>query len=108
MFWLLAAFDGRPTWFSHWLSVYGRVPMFYYLVHLPLIELFALGLLLIGWPLGWYTNQPVVVWPLDRYLGLSLAGSYLVWIAVVLLLYYPCKLFGEWKRQTKSVWLSYF
>lgn len=108
MFLLLAVFDGRPTWFSNWLSVYGRVPMFYYLVHLPLIELFALGMLLVGWPLGWYTSHPVVELPLDRFLGLSLLGSYVIWIIVVLLLYYPCKMFGRWKRESKSAWLSYF
>jgi len=107
MFLLLAAFDRTPGPFENWLIVYGRVPMFYYLIHLPLIEFFALSMLLIGWWQGWYTNGAIVGEFLTRNLGLSLAGSYLIWIIVLALLYYPCKWFGELKRQSKSAWLSY-
>jgi hypothetical protein len=82
--------------------------LFYYLIHLPLIELFALGMLLVGWWQDWYANTQMVGEFLTRNLGLSLAGAYIIWIIVLALLYYPCKKFGELKRQSKSAWLSYF
>src|SRR5947207_1308093 len=47
---LLALFDAVPAATSRVLVVFGRVPLFFYLLHLPLI--FVTGLLLIaaGWP----------------------------------------------------------
>ena len=40
--------------------------------------------------------------------GVSLPIVYAVWAAVVLLLYWPCRWFAEWKRRRRDAWLSYF
>lgn len=66
--------------------VYGRVPLFYYVLHVPLIHALAL---------------------LARGEGYGLPGVYGVWIFVVALLYFPCLKWMELKRRNKSAWLSY-
>jgi uncharacterized membrane protein len=78
--------------------VLGRVPLFYYLLHIPLIHVLARianpsGLEHFGNDMGGNFGLPVV---------------YAVWIGVVVALYFPCRWFAEIKRRNKSAWLSYF
>ena len=73
------------------LAVYGRVPLFYYLLHIPLIHVLALAAGT-GFPSG---------------SGFGLPAVYAVWLLVVLLLYLPCRSWGELKRTRRSAWLSY-
>ena len=95
--------------------VFGRVPLFYYLLHIPLIHLLALGYSYarFGGPTGLFTMEPFVaammansVYPPEY--GVSLPVVYAVWAAVVLLLYWPCRWFAELKRRRRAAWLSYF
>ncbi len=84
---------------------FGRVPMFYYLLHAPLIHLLAVA---IAWPniqapLGSFLGTPHK----EGY-GYGLGVVYLLWILVVLLLYPPCRWFADLKRRRKDAWLSYF
>ncbi|MBC7851736.1 MAG: DUF1624 domain-containing protein [Chitinophagaceae bacterium] len=94
--------------FVRFATVYGRVPFFYFIGHffvahvLCVIAFFATG----------YTTteishpqSPFLFRPPD--FGFSLAVTYLIWIAVVLLMYYPCKWFGEYKQRNRHWWLSY-
>ncbi len=72
-------------------AVYGRVPLFYYVLHLYLIH--ALALLAGNGGLG------------DG--GFGLPVVYAVWLLVVVSLYVPCARWGELKRTRRSAWLSY-
>ncbi len=83
---------------------FGRVPMFYYLLHAPLIHLLAVA---IAWPnyqvpLGSFLGTPHVAG-----YGYGLGVVYVLWILVVLLLYPACRWFADLKRRRKDVWLSY-
>ena len=69
-------------------AVFGRVPLFYYVLHLYLLH--AFGVLCANEEGGY--GLPVV---------------YAAWIGVVALLWWPCKKWGELKRRNKSAWLSY-
>src|SRR5207248_8674396 len=40
----LAVVDGKQSRLTDWLSVYGRVPLFYYIVHIYLAHALAMGL----------------------------------------------------------------
>jgi len=90
---------------------FGRVPMFFYILHIPLIHggVALLDYVRFGWsPLA--THGP---WELDPKLtpesyGVSLPAVYLIWIAVVLLLYPPCRWFANVKRRNRANWLTYF
>jgi uncharacterized membrane protein len=95
---------------SQQIKILGRVPMFYYLLHLYLIHLLAMtAALLTGYDASdmvfntWVTNSP----NLAGY-GFSLWVVYVVWISVVLILYPLCKWYDTYKVQQRSKWwLSY-
>ncbi len=101
---VLERWKGR---FAGFLTVFGRVPLFYYVVHLYLIH----GLAVLA---AWMTVNEIsflfsnVLW--DQYpeaYGFNLGVVYLVWVTVILLLYLPCRWFADLKRRRKEPWLSY-
>ena len=92
-------------------SVYGRVPMFYYLIHIYIIHLIALtaSALTTGqdWHI-WFLKQPIWFTSSLRGYGFSLPVAYLVWIAIVIGLYPLCKRYDAYKQGHKDKWwLSY-
>lgn len=95
---------------SQKIKILGRVPMFYYLLHLYLIHLLALAAaVLTGYEASdmvfntWVTNSP----NLAGY-GFSLWVVYALWIGVVIALYPLCKGYDEYKAAQRSKWwLSY-
>lgn len=84
--------------------VFGRVPFFYYLVHLLLIHLVAVAIVLPGHGLEAFRVSPDVH-PVGT--GLSLPWVYVVWIAVVVALYWPCRWYAGVKARTRNPLLSY-
>ena len=106
---LLALFETKPGWLGKLISVYGRVPMFYYILHIYLIHLLAMfATTLCG------HKWSDMIWTelasndkLKGY-GFSLSIVYLVWIAVIVLLYPLCKWYDKYKTNHKEKWwLSY-
>jgi uncharacterized membrane protein len=91
-------------------QVFGRVPFFYYILHLYLIHFFALiaaELSGFGWEVMILSNWVTEVDSLRGY-GFGLWGVYLVWIAVIVLLYPLCKWFDKYKSNHRDQWwLSY-
>lgn len=96
----LACLD-RPlgSWATR-VAVYGRVPLFYYVVHIYVIHALAVGLaaLAVG---ATATPGP------EGGLALPLPAVYGVWIAVVVALYPACRWFGDVKRRSRAAWTSY-
>jgi uncharacterized membrane protein len=91
---------------ADFLTVFGRVPMFYYVVHIYLIHGLAVvaALLTVKDASFLFTSTPWEAWP--PY-GFSLGIVYLVWVSVILILYLPCRWFAKIKRERKEAWLSY-
>jgi uncharacterized membrane protein len=97
----------RGSW-ARVLENFGRVPMFYYLLHIPLIHVLAL----IAWKLRdgeahsqWFLAAPYVsVEPAARW-GLPLL--YLVFAIAIVILYFPCRWFAGIKSQGRQGWLRY-
>jgi uncharacterized membrane protein len=85
----------------------GRVPLFFWLLHVPLIHLIALGFSLAryGEVIPWLVRNPPTPLP-DGY-GYGLPVIYAVTLAVVLLLYPACAWFAELKRRRRDPWLGY-
>ncbi len=91
-------------------AVFGRVPFFFYVLHIPLIHALALvvSTIRLGEVSPWlFTNHPMGnPDPPDGY-PWSLALLYAVWLATIVLLYFPCRWFADRKARAKSPWLSY-
>ncbi len=92
-----------------WFSVIGRVPLFYYLLHIPLIHVSALMVSLIanGKILPeWYATAPYSQVPPDHQWALGLL--YLVFLTDVILLYFACRWYANYKLQhPEKKWLAY-
>jgi uncharacterized membrane protein len=96
-------------WLAGILTTFGRVPFFYYILHILLIHLLALGLntVLYGNPnQEWYMTAPFVGVPEDKRWGLPLL--YLIFIIAELILYLACRAYGQYKsKHPKQRWLKY-
>jgi uncharacterized membrane protein len=85
--------------------VYGNVPYFYFILHLSVLRIFNILLaLLMGFPLE--SDGSPIVWQVKGF-GITLWAVYVVWFAVVLMLYYPCRWYGKHKQTHLNWWLSY-
>ena len=94
---LLGAFEQARGMFARFLAVFGEVPFFCYVVHLYLIHGLAVAT---GFAMtGALACNPEV--------GLSLAGIYIVWLIVIVLLYPVCRWFAELKQRGTGWWWSY-
>ena len=105
-FWILGLLEKVKNKFSDVLTVYGNVPFFYYVLHIPLIHIIALWVAWIGkystdTLIGLNLFQPNPNW------GFGLGVVYLVWIIVIIILYFPCKWYMNVKKKKKNWWLSY-
>jgi uncharacterized membrane protein len=103
----LCAVDSRtPPWLRPALIV-GKVPMFYYLLHIPLIHLLAVAVCYARYGhVHWMFEDPLYLQPPGW--GYSLPVIYLVWACVVLALYPLCRWFANLKKRSNDPWLSYF
>jgi uncharacterized membrane protein len=104
---LLALAENWKNKLTDIIVVYGRVPFFYYILHIYLIHAIAIVLFLVtghhlseldhskflgGFPIGY---------------GFSLWQTYLLWAFVVVILYFPCKWYNKYKSTHTNWWLSY-
>ncbi|HEY6306892.1 MAG TPA: heparan-alpha-glucosaminide N-acetyltransferase domain-containing protein, partial [Candidatus Angelobacter sp.] len=93
------------------LTTFGRVPFFYYMLHIPLIHLAAIvvSLLRTGSVSPWlFLNHPVMIPAAPDGYVWNLGLLYLVWAIVVTALYFPCRWFAGLKQRRKDIgFLSY-
>jgi uncharacterized membrane protein len=92
------------------LSEVGRVPLFFYLLHIPLIHALALVVswLRLGAVSPWlFENHPMGNGPPPDGYTWSLGTLYLVWAISVVLLAIPCHAFARVKARRRDGWLSY-
>ena len=104
---ILPALEKMKRWFANFFITFGRVPMFYYILHIYLIHVLAIvaayftvhdvGFLL--------SNEPPGTW--ETPFGFRLGIVYIVWFIVVMSLYPACRWFAGVKKRRKDVWLSY-
>jgi uncharacterized membrane protein len=104
---------GDLLWERGWLKlitgvveVYGRVPFFYFVVHLYVLHLLVIPVALVLASLR-HAPWPQVDTTLPSWWGFSLPVVYAIWIAVVAVLYWPCRWFSRMKAERKRWWLSY-
>jgi len=90
---MLAALENVHNRITSIFLVYGRVPLFYYILHLYLARLLSFLTFVI----------------MDKKQGYSfpLGTVYIVWLLIVFILYFPCRCFMKYKQTHKQWWLSY-
>ena len=108
---LLWAVDGwtpqllRPT------LIFGRVPMFYFLLHIPIIHLIAVvaSYARYGHLYWMFESHSLSQFPITRPpgWGFSLPIVYMIWLCVVFALYPLCYWFASVKRRRSDWWISY-
>jgi uncharacterized membrane protein len=108
---LWAVDAGVPRWLRPAL-IFGKVPMFYYLLHIPLIHLIAVAVCYARYgQVHWMFESPSIeqfpVTPPPGW-GYSLPIIYLIWAIVVLTLYPLCRWFAGVRQRRSDAWLSYF
>lgn len=91
--------------------VIGKVPLFYYLLHFPLIHLLAVATCYVRYGSAhWMFESPDLAhYPFTAPpgWGYSLPVVYLAWVAVVVAMYPLCRWFAALKQRRSDVWLSY-
>ncbi len=80
-------------------KVFGRVPLFYYILHIYLIHILALAA-------SYFFNGNAPIGPFSHP-EYPLGVVYAVWVAVVVILYLPCLWFMRIKMSHRKWWLSY-
>ncbi|MEO5815277.1 MAG: heparan-alpha-glucosaminide N-acetyltransferase domain-containing protein [Gemmatimonadaceae bacterium] len=107
----LRALDWRAPSSLRAAQVIGKVPFFYYLMHVLVLHVAAAGVMLARYgTIGPALESPTVDrFPMTQPPGwpVSLPVVYLIWIAVVLVLYPLCVRYADVKRRSSNPWLSY-
>jgi len=91
---------------GQWVIVFGRVPMFFYVVHVFVVHAVAVGM-------AFAAHKPVPWTPLWFFgtipanFGFPLWVVYVIWIAIIVALYPVCRWYAELKKRRKDWWLGY-
>lgn len=104
---LLSVAEDLPGRVRGWLSVFGKVPLFYFLAHFALVSggAFVWTWVAFGKPFNLSFPPSGVATPAGY--QPSLLRAYVVWGMVVLLLYWPCRWYQRYKQQHSHWWLAY-
>ena len=104
-FLLLAALESARGKFSEVLRTFGRVPLFFYVLHIALAHL-AAGIIALTLGYGTALLGDDFMQVPQRW-GFGLPVVYLAWLLVVATLYPACRWFAAVKRRRDDWWLSY-
>jgi uncharacterized membrane protein len=104
----LAFAENMRNSFARIIMVFGRVPFFYYVLHIYFIHIVTVMLFYasgygseqISSPGSFFNFRPPSF-------GYSLGVTYLIWLGVVVALYFPCRWYDKYKSSHKKWWLSY-
>jgi len=103
---IVCAYADRVNgWFKNTLVIFGRVPFAFYVTHIYLIHALSIAF---GKYQGYSTQELMtnaIFYPAGFNVGLI--WVYVIWLAVVTMLYPLCKWVANVKAQRKDWWLSY-
>ena len=105
---VLALLENIQNKVTGFFRTYGRVPMFYYILHFYIIHTIAV---IVFFAQGFSTSEiatkgnPFLFKPTG--FGFGLLGVYAVWLFVFLVLYPLCKKYDRYKSSHRQWWLSY-
>src|SRR5271156_4968947 len=107
---LMPLLEGLHGALARRIAIFGHVPFFFYMLHIPLIHALALVVskIRLGVVSPWlFTNHPMGnPEPPEGYIW-SLPLLYLIWGITIGLLYLPCQWFADLKARRNDWWLKY-
>lgn len=109
MFIILALAEQAKNRVANFISVFGKVPFFFYLIHWYIIHPLLIVILFIQ-GFHWADldfDSGNFGRPKGVESGLELWAIYIIWIGVVLILYYPCRKYSVYKAGHQKWWLKY-
>ena len=90
------------------LKDFGQAPFFFYILHIPILHIAGIGLALVAFgDASWLLRAVLAPTPEGYSYGYELLPTYVAWIGVIVLLYFPSRWFAELKARRKDWWLSY-
>lgn len=105
---LLAGIENVKNRFSKIMMIYGSVPFFYYVLHFYLIHsALVLAFFASGYGMADISSPDSTFLFQPEGFGFSLPLVYLIWLAMVALLYRPCIWFHNYKTTHTQWWLKY-
>jgi uncharacterized membrane protein len=110
MFLAMPALERAQGAASDLLALFGRVPLFFYLLHIPLIHgvVMLVSIFRDDSGLRWLTgNHPVMIGPPPDGYRWSLPLLYAITVLCVALLYWPCRWYAEQRAARPQSWLRY-
>ena len=103
---LLVLLNKIPVAIKQVFITYGRVPLFFFIVHLAVISFASRVWTYIAFGKGVNLSfEDAKNWPAAY--EPSLIRTYLLWMLLIILLYFPCKWYGNYKANSKAWWVSY-
>jgi len=104
----LAIIEKLQGRFANFFITYGRVPFFYYVLHLFIIHIFCMiAFFASGYGVNEIVPRDVPFFFRPRTFGFELWVVYCVWIAIVIILYPLCRWYNRYKATRSHWWLSY-
>ncbi len=107
---IMPLLESASSHIAGFISIYGRVPFFYYVLHIPLVHALAVVVskLRLGYVNPWlFTNHPMGNPRPPAGYNWNLWQLYLVWAIAIVILYFPCRWFASLKSRRKDWWLRY-
>ena len=90
------------------LLVFGRVPFFFYVLHLYVIHTMAIFVAMaLHQPYSWLLHGGFWFFDLPKGYGHDLPMVYALWLLTLFILYFPCRQFMHYKRTHEAPWLKY-
>ncbi len=117
---LLGLFDREMSVRWQRLTVFGSVPLYFYLVHWPVVHLLAVGVsFLRDLPVNWLFRAPDPTLPANDVafgrgagwqpqFGVDLPTVFLIWVLVTVIMYPGCVRYAKLKFVRRPRWASYF
>jgi uncharacterized membrane protein len=107
---LIPVFERARGAVARWISLFGRVPFFFYVLHIPLIHALALAVSMLrtGAVDPWlFANHPMGAPPPPEGYAWGLGLLYLVWAIALVILFVACRWFSAVKARRSDPWLRY-
>ena len=107
---LLSVIEKYKNKVTDFFVVFGRVPLFYYFIHILIIHMLAIILLVFtNKDYSIMLNMTPFLQNQDQFIeyGYPLWVVYVVWFTVILILYPLCYKYMKYKSNSKKWWLSY-